>query len=208
MKTCKQEVILEGIWSSFNTGTAEWWGRTVVLFFRIDWILLRYSEEGRSWVSRKYLGRTSKEPNRASQAEIAEHSLETLRRPSNARGRWLNQPVPDNQALRDTLRQWWNLSTKPLDCGWKGVVGEFMIPRNLQRLIKIELVNWALWWEVITDGTPKVGIQDRSKTVAHSSAVVDWRGIASGHSFIIFSFILVFFYPLIGLQIIMKSNKL
>ena len=195
IKTCKQEVILEGIWSSCNTGTAEWWGRTVVLFFSNDWIILRYSEEGSSRVSRKSAGR---EPNRASEAEIAEPSLETLRRPSNARGRWLNQPLPDNQALRDTLIQWWNLSTRPLDCGWKDVVGECMIPRNLQRLIKIDLVNCTLWSEVITDGTPKVRIQDQSKTLAHSSAVVDWREIASGHSFITFSFILVFFYPLIG----------
>ena len=32
----------------------------------------------------------------------------------------------------------------------------------------------------ITAGTPKVGFQELSKTFAHSSAVVDWRGIASG----------------------------
>ena len=56
-----------------------------------------------------------------------------------------------------------------------------MIPRNLQRLIQIELVNCAPRSEVITDRTPKVGTQDWSKTLAHSSAVVDWRGIVSGH---------------------------
>ncbi len=34
-----------------------------------------------------------------------------------------------------------------------------MIPRNLQRLIQIELVNCAPLSEVITDGTPKVGFR-------------------------------------------------
>ena len=68
-----------------------------------------------------------------------------------------------------------------LDCGWEDMVGECMISRNLQRLIQIELVNCAPRSEVITDGTPKVGIQKHSKTLAHSSAVVDWRGFSSGH---------------------------
>ena len=49
----------------------------------------------------------------------AESSLRTLQRPSNTRGRWWNQFVPDSWALRDTLRQRWNLSTRPMDCGWK-----------------------------------------------------------------------------------------
>ena len=44
---------------------------------------------------------------------------------------------------------------------------------NLQRLIQKELMNCALQTEVITDVTPKVGMQDHSKTFAHSSAVVD-----------------------------------
>jgi len=70
-----------------------------------------------------------------------------------------------------------------LDCGWKDVVDEWTIPRNLQRLDQIELVNCAP--EVITDGTPKVGIQDRSKTWAHSSSIVDQRGIASGHPLVL-----------------------
>jgi len=54
---------------------------------------------------------------------------------------------------------------------------------NPQELAEIspELVNCAPRLEVITDGTLNVGIQDRSKTLAHSSAVVDWRGIASSH---------------------------
>ena len=60
-----------------------------------------------------------------------------------------------------------------------------MIPRNLQKLVQIELVNCAPRSELITEGTPKVGIRDRSKTLAHSSAVVDWRGIASGHPLIL-----------------------
>jgi hypothetical protein len=55
----------------------------------------------------------------------------------------------------------------------------------LQRLVQIELVNCAPRSEVIKDGTPNVGIQDRSKTLAHSSAVVDWRGIASGHPLVL-----------------------
>ena len=82
------------------------------LFFRIDWILLRYSEKGSSGLSKNSQGNTSGEPKRASGAEIAES-------------------------------------------------------------------------EVITDGTPKVGIQDRSKALAHSSAVLDWRGIASGHPLVL-----------------------
>ena len=112
-------------------------------------------------------------------AEIAESSLGTLRRPNNTRGRWLNQSVPDNRAL--TRPHQAPLHQATLDCGWKDVVGEWMIPRNFQRLIQIELVNCAPRSEVITDRTPKVGTQDWSKTLAHSSAVVDWRGIVSGH---------------------------
>ena len=96
------------------------------------------------------------------------------------------EPVCSRQsALRDTLRWQWNLSTRPLDCGWKDVVGEWMIPRNLQRLVQIELVNYAPWSEVITDRTPKVWIQDRSKALAHFSAVVDWRGITFGHPLVL-----------------------
>ena len=48
------------------------------LFFRIDWILLRYSEKGSSELSRNSWG-SSGEPKRASEAEIAESSLGTLR---------------------------------------------------------------------------------------------------------------------------------
>ena len=40
IKTWEQETKLKGIWSGFVAGTAEWWGRTDALFFRIDWILL------------------------------------------------------------------------------------------------------------------------------------------------------------------------
>ena len=48
---------------------------------------------------------------------------------------------------------------------------ESMTPRNLQRSIQIELVNCAPQSEVITDVTTKVVIQDRSKTLVHSSVV-------------------------------------
>ena len=56
-----------------------------------------------------------------------------------------------------------------------------MIPRTMQREVQMELVNCSPCSEVITAGTPKVGIQEQSKTLAHSSAVVDWREIVSGH---------------------------
>jgi len=59
------------------------------------------------------------------------------------------------------------------------MVRECMVPRNLQREDQMELMICAPRSEVITAGPPKVGIQERSKTLAHSSAVVDWRGIAS-----------------------------
>ena len=36
IKTWEQETKLEGIWSGFVAGTAEWWGRTDALFFRIN----------------------------------------------------------------------------------------------------------------------------------------------------------------------------
>ena len=65
--------------------------------------------------------------------------------------------------------------------GRKDVVRECMIPRTLQREVLMELVNCAPWSEVITAGTLKVGNQEQSKTLAHSSAVVDWREIVSGH---------------------------
>ena len=58
------------------------------------------------------------------------------------------------------------------------MVREYMVPRNLQRRPDgaHDLCSTIY---VITAGPPKVGIQERSKTLAHSSAVVDWRGIAS-----------------------------
>jgi len=87
MKTCEQEVKLDEIWSGFRTGDAEWWGRTVELFLRIDWIFLGYSDEGSFILSRNYPGKTNREPKRASEVEIAESSLRTLLRPSKPRGR-------------------------------------------------------------------------------------------------------------------------
>ena len=47
----------------------------------------------------------------------------------------------------------------------------------------MEHMNFALLSEVITAGTPKIGILEHSRTLAHSSAVVDWRGICPGHLF-------------------------
>ena len=160
-----------------------WWGGSTGLFFVICWIHWRYSGEGSSGLSMNSYGRTIGEPNTASDGEIDESSLGTLRRPSRTRWRWWKQSDPASWAWRETLSWWWNLSTIPSDWGWKEVVGvgEWVIPRNLQSADFTELVNWAPRLEIITYGTLNRGIHEHRKTLAQSFAVVKWRGTAAGH---------------------------
>ena len=181
MNTWEQEVKLDGILSGFQSEDEEWWGPIKGLFFRMDCILLRYSDEGSSGLSRNSSGNTNEEPKRASEAEMAESSLGTLRRPSRTRGRWWNQSDPAKRERRETLSWRWNLSTIPLDWACNEVVGEWTISRNLHRADHTELVKWAPRSDVITAGTPNIGIHERKSTFAHSSAVVECRGTASGH---------------------------
>ena len=151
-----------------------WWGGSTGLFFVICWIHWRYSGEGSSGLSRKSHGRTIGEPNTASDGEIDESSLGTLWRPCRTRWRWWKQSDLASWAWRKTLSWWWNLSTIPSDWGWKEVVGEWVIPRNLQSADHTELVNWAPRSEIITNGTLNRGIHEHRKTLAQSFAVVKW----------------------------------
>ena len=59
----------------------------------------------------------------------------------------------------------------------------------------MELMNFASLSEVITAETPKIGIQVHSRTFTHSSAVVDWRGIVSGHLLVLSTMVNRNVYP-------------
>ena len=118
-------------------------------------------------LSRNSPGCTRGAPNKASGAETEESSLGTILNSSNTKGKWAYQSVPANLARKDTLSCLWN------------VVAKCTIPRNVHSEDQIELVNWAPLSLVITAETQNTGIQEQSKTLAHSSVVVCRIGFAS-----------------------------
>ena len=80
-----------------------------------DWILPRYFDEGSSGLSRNSPVRTSEEPKRASEVEIAESALGTLQR----------QVRPKVDDLRQSSSQrYFEMMVEPL---------HQVIPRNLKR---------------------------------------------------------------------------
>ena len=75
----------------------------------------------------------------------------------------------------------WNLSTKPLACGWYAVVLMLCTPNRLSACCQRLLVNCRPRSVVTCAGTPKLAIQWVRKARAHVSARMSWRGTATGH---------------------------
>jgi hypothetical protein len=68
-----------------------------------------------------------------------------------------------------------------LDWGWYAVVVVWVMFRSWQSEAHKAEVNCAPLSEVMTEGTPNLAIQPVKRACAQSAAVMEARGIASGH---------------------------
>jgi hypothetical protein len=101
--------------------------------------------------------------------------------PSITHGIWSAQSALAVLARRASFRRRWKRSTSPLDWGWYAVVVVWVMFRSWQSEAHKAEVNCAPLSEVMTEGTPNLAIQPVKRACAQSAAVMEARGIASGH---------------------------
>ena len=98
--------------------------------------------------------------------------------PSKAQESCSSHEEGSPHAFRVAFSYLWNLSTIPLDWGWKAVVVMGLAPTCFHQEDHVEEVNWTPLSDVITAGTPYLATHVATKASSTASAVVDFRGTA------------------------------